>query len=178
LLSLDVNGLTKHVFQTNGNVSLNNTSDMSAILGVKGSGSTSATTSLLVQNSAGANLLKVRDDGKTAFGSSDIDCTITGTVGSGNRFQFYSFNGYDFGNVLVTGLGNTVRIPRDLGVGFNTQNNVTAVLQADSTTKGFLKPRMTTTEKNAIATPAAGLEVFDTTLGRPCFYSGSAWVTL
>ncbi|NBW35169.1 MAG: hypothetical protein EBR30_09150 [Cytophagia bacterium] len=56
--------------------------------------------------------------------------------------------------------------------------NASAILQADSTTQGFLKPRMTTTQKNAIASPAAGLEVFDTTLGRPCFYSGSAWVTL
>lgn len=64
-------------------------------------------------------------------------------------------------------------------VGIGTSSiNASAILQADSVTQGFLKPRMTTTQKNAIASPAAGLEVFDTTLGRPCFYSGSAWVTL
>jgi hypothetical protein len=53
-----------------------------------------------------------------------------------------------------------------------------AILQADSTTKGFLPPRMTTTQKNAIATPATGLVVYDTTLNRPCFYDSASWITL
>jgi hypothetical protein len=53
-----------------------------------------------------------------------------------------------------------------------------AILQADSTTKGFLPPRMTTTQKNAIATPATGLVVYDTTLNRPCFFDGTTWITL
>ena len=53
-----------------------------------------------------------------------------------------------------------------------------AQLQADSTTRGFLPPRMTTTQKNAIASPAAGLQIFDTTLNRPCFYDGTTWITL
>jgi len=47
-----------------------------------------------------------------------------------------------------------------------------------STTQGFLPPRMTTTQKNAIATPAAGLMVFDTTLVKLCVYSGTAWETI
>jgi hypothetical protein len=64
------------------------------------------------------------------------------------------------------------------GIGQFTVENVSAVLQADSTTKGFLKPRVTTAQKNAIVTPAAGLEIYDTDLNRPCFYNGSAWVTL
>ena len=65
------------------------------------------------------------------------------------------------------------------GAYFNTTSvNASAVLQADSTTQGFLPPRMTTTQKNAIATPAAGLMVYDTTLTRPCFYDGTTWITL
>jgi hypothetical protein len=59
-----------------------------------------------------------------------------------------------------------------------TTPNDAAALQVDSTTQGFLKPRLTTAQKNAIVTPAAGLEIYDTDLNRPCFYSGSAWVTL
>ena len=54
--------------------------------------------------------------------------------------------------------------------GLNATNNASAVLQAESTTKGFLPPRMTTTQKNAIATPAAGLIVFDTTLAKLWVY--------
>ena len=56
--------------------------------------------------------------------------------------------------------------------------NASAILQADSTTKGFLLPRMTTTQKNAIATPAQGLMVFDTTLVKLCVYSGTTWETI
>lgn len=36
---------------------------------------------------------------------------------------------------------------------------------------------MTTTQKNAL-TPAAGWVVFDTTLGKLCVYTGSAWQTI
>jgi hypothetical protein len=48
-------------------------------------------------------------------------------------------------------------------------------LTIDSTTKGFLPPRMTTTQINAIASPANGLEVYNTTLNCPCFYNGTSW---
>jgi hypothetical protein len=56
--------------------------------------------------------------------------------------------------------------------------NASAQLQIDSTTKGFLPPRMTTIQKNAITTPAAGLVIFDTTLAKLCVYSGTAWETI
>ena len=45
----------------------------------------------------------------------------------------------------------------------------------NSTSRGFLPPRMTTTQKNAIATPAAGLVVYDTTLNKLCLRSAAAW---
>lgn len=40
---------------------------------------------------------------------------------------------------------------------------------------GFLPPRMTTAERTAIASPSAGLVVYDTTDNRVYFYNGSAW---
>ena len=51
----------------------------------------------------------------------------------------------------------------------------TAILQADSTTKGFLPPRMTTAQVNAIVTPAEGLQVYNTTINHMCFYMSGAW---
>jgi len=57
-----------------------------------------------------------------------------------------------------------------------TSVNASAILQADSTTKGFLPPRMTTTQKNAIASPAAGLMVYDTTLNVISYYNGTSWI--
>jgi hypothetical protein len=61
-------------------------------------------------------------------------------------------------------------------------NSVTEYASAqfaiDSTTKGFLPPRMTTTQKNAIASPTAGLMVFDTTLVKLCVHNGTTWETI
>jgi hypothetical protein len=53
-----------------------------------------------------------------------------------------------------------------------------AILQADSTTKGFLPPRMTTTQKNAIASPATGLVVYDNTLNKLSVFTGLVWETV
>jgi hypothetical protein len=53
----------------------------------------------------------------------------------------------------------------------------TARLAINSTTQGFLPPRMTTTEKNAISSPATGLVVFDTTLGKLCVFA-TTWQTI
>jgi hypothetical protein len=51
-----------------------------------------------------------------------------------------------------------------------------AILQADSTTQGFLAPRMTTAQKNAITSPATGLEVYDSTTNTPNYFNGTTWV--
>jgi trimeric autotransporter adhesin len=59
-----------------------------------------------------------------------------------------------------------------------TTDAASAILQASSTTKGFLPPVMTTTQKNAISSPAAGLVVFDTTLAKLCVYASGAWQTI
>ena len=59
-------------------------------------------------------------------------------------------------------------------LGTTTENN-SAILNVTSTTQGFLPPRMTTTQKNAIGTPAAGLVVYDTDTNKLCCYNGSTW---
>jgi hypothetical protein len=63
--------------------------------------------------------------------------------------------------------------------GFGTTTpEASAAVEVNSTTKGFLPPVMTTVEKNAISSPAAGLMVFDTDLGKLCIYTGAAWETI
>lgn len=65
-----------------------------------------------------------------------------------------------------------------IGIGTTTNTiNTSAITQINSTTKGFLPPRMTTTQKNAIGTPAAGLMVYDTTLNKLCVFT-TAWETI
>ena len=63
-------------------------------------------------------------------------------------------------------------------IGIGATPAASAVLDAQSTTQGVRFPNMTTTQKNAIGTPAAGLVIFDTTLAKLCVYSGTAWQTI
>lgn len=50
-----------------------------------------------------------------------------------------------------------------VGIGTNSVNS-SALLQLNSTTKGFLPPRMTSSEILSISSPTAGLTIFNTTL--------------
>ena len=63
------------------------------------------------------------------------------------------------------------------GVGINTlaDNNASAMFQLDSTTQGFLIPRMTDTQVRAIASPAVGLMAYNTTIDCPVFFSAAGW---
>jgi hypothetical protein len=62
-----------------------------------------------------------------------------------------------------------------VSVGTTATPVASAVLEAVSTTKGFLPPRMTTTQRDAIATPAAGLMVYDSSSLAPSIYNGVNW---
>ena len=53
-----------------------------------------------------------------------------------------------------------------------------AQLDVSSTTKGFLPPRMTTVQRNAIANPVAGLQIFNTTTNCLEFYVNGLWQTI
>lgn len=62
-----------------------------------------------------------------------------------------------------------------LGLGVTTPN-ASALFEMQSTSQGFLPPRMTTTQRDAIATPATGLTIFDTTENKLMYYDGSSWL--
>lgn len=71
-------------------------------------------------------------------------------------------------------------------VGISTQasfggtdiSNVSAQVEINSTTRGFLPPRMTNAQMLAIATPAEGLMVYDLTNRKLCCYDGATWQNL
>jgi hypothetical protein len=57
-------------------------------------------------------------------------------------------------------------------------SNANAILDVQSTTKAFMPPRMTTTQKNAVSSPTSGMVVYDSTLNKLCVYGASAWETV
>jgi uncharacterized protein (TIGR02145 family) len=63
-------------------------------------------------------------------------------------------------------------------VGINADNSApdgSAMLDVKSTDKGFLPPRMTATQMNAILSPSPGLIIYNTTLNLICWYNGTSW---
>lgn len=69
-------------------------------------------------------------------------------------------------------------ISTTLAVGQATAPDASSILELVSTTKGMLFPRMTTTQRNAIVSPATGLMVYDTILGALYYYNGTVWTML
>ena len=63
-------------------------------------------------------------------------------------------------------------------VGASSAASDKAVLEASSTTQGFLPPRMTEAQRDAIISPAAGLMIWNTTDVKLQVYSGSLWVNM
>jgi hypothetical protein len=69
-----------------------------------------------------------------------------------------------------------MRINSAGNVGINTTTiDPSCLLQLTSTAKGFRPPAMTTTNRAAIATPIAGLMIYNTTTNKLNFYNGTAW---
>ena len=89
-------------------------------------------------------------------------------------FQTGSSNGGGYRWYIGTSEKMTMDANGSVAIGTTTPAS-SAVLDVTSTTKGLLFPRMTTTQINAIASPAAGLVVYNTTLAVLCFYDGTGW---
>jgi hypothetical protein len=67
----------------------------------------------------------------------------------------------------ITSTGN-------VGIGTTTPNDA-ALLTLTSTTRGFLPPRMTTAQRDAISTPPAGLMIYNTTTNKLNVRTASSW---
>ena len=82
--------------------------------------------------------------------------------------------------VLMTAASSQVYSQNNVGINTTTPH-ASAVLDAQSTTQGFLPPRMTYSQRQAIANPAIGLVVFCTDCGPVSVggelevYSGGMW---
>lgn len=75
------------------------------------------------------------------------------------------------GNSYFNTLGGSV------GIGTNSPN-AAAALDVSSTVGGFLPPRMTTTQRDAITSPPAGLMLYNSTTNKLQVRTDTAWVDL
>ena len=78
------------------------------------------------------------------------------------------------GSQWVVNNSNVFNNGAEVGIG-TVSPNTSAKLDVESTTQGFLPPRMTTTQRNAITSPAAGLTIYNTTVNCLQWWNGSIW---
>jgi hypothetical protein len=107
---------------------------------------------------------------------------------SGFNFQGTSLSDMFFGKApnsddLIISTSNTsspseiIRFAQNGRIGIGTSSpSASAILQADSTTRGFLPPRMTNAQRTAISSPAVGLIVYCTDMVEGLYvYKSTGW---
>lgn len=140
-----------------GLIRLQTGTNIPSIDGVTGNGSTRLNLNI---GSATSNVLIGQPDGNTTLPASCLSVARNFSVGSNYFGTSAPTNGAIIEGSVIIG---------------STTNIASALLNVTSTTQGFLPPRMTTTQINAIATPANGLMAYNTDLSVVCFYDGTNW---
>jgi len=159
----------------------------------------------LVQDNGDSPLFRVRGDGIVSigtyapslasgtglhiYGSNDATIKVEGNS-TGNNNAYFNGTPTNEGDMYVTNdgdgdlyLGAGARDRRDLtikpsgNVGINiTTPDESAILEVRSTSQGFLPPRMTESQRNAISSPATGLLIYQTDgISGLHYYNGSSW---
>jgi len=152
---------------SNGNIGIGTTTDLGYKLDVTG---TSRFTSKMIINSgfnSGLSLLNGSSNGQI-FNDGNLHLEAAEYLWiNGNSTSLTSISAGG-GNTYINSGGGRV------GIGTTTPV-ASAILDITSTTQGVLFPRLTTTQINAITSPANGLTVYNTTLLVLCFYDGTGW---
>ncbi len=63
---------------------------------------------------------------------------------------------------------------QSVGIG-TTSPSPTALLDLSSSNKGLLPPRLSTTERDAIQTPVAGLVIYNSSINKLQYFNGTTW---
>lgn len=101
--------------------------------------------------------------------------SITSVTGTGSVRMFWSFlnSGADRWNLYMEGTANNY-LAGSLLIG-TTTDEASSILTLASTTRGFLPPRMTTAQRDAIASPATGLVIYNISTNTHQGYNGTTW---
>lgn len=126
-------------------------------------------------NATGTNALFTANLSASSIGGFRVHDTV-GAKSYGLEMNRVSTNGSLEITCTFGASSPTMILNQSQQVYINPAANIypSAQLAVDSTTRGFLPPRMTTTQRNAIASPAVGLMVYDNTVNKLYVYTG-AW---
>jgi hypothetical protein len=184
------------------NTSIGNFAARSITTGARNTviGSTALPNATTTNNNTGIgfNILNSTTGGaNTALGGFSLNSNSSGTnnVGIGFQSGFYNttasnqvfINSFDRGSYALEQAGSPFYAQQNATVanqivtlngrvGINTISpNTSSALEISSTTRGFLPPQMTTAQRDAITTPAAGLIIYNTSTSKHQGYNGTTW---
>ena len=154
------------IHSTSGNVLIGTTTDAGYKLDVNGTARVQEILRVERSTISAVDIVNSADSYRWRFGidkSNNTTNVFALTKLSGGNAQ--PLQVYETGNVVLQGAGNLFNL-----------DVASAQLQVSSTTKGFLPPRMTTSQKNAISSPSEGLQVYDLTLHQMSYFNGTIWI--
>lgn len=142
-----------------------------------GNAATATTASTAGTATTATKLATPRNINGIAFdGSGDI--TISASADAGTLTGTTLKSTITASSLTSVGVLTSTTINGKLTVGSASASSNSAVLEIKSTSQGFLPPKMTAAQRDAIASPSIGLIVYCTNCGsegQPQYYSGTAW---
>jgi hypothetical protein len=149
----------------NGNIAINTTTDAGFRLDVNGTARVQDLLTVTRSTISAVDIVNSADSYRWRFGidksnnTTNVFALTRLTGGNAQPLQVY-----ESGNVVIQGGTNNFNL-----------DVPSAALQVSSTVRGFLPPRMTTGQRDLIATPAAGLVIYNTSTNKHQGYNGTTW---
>jgi hypothetical protein len=162
---------------TNSHIFVGNVSNVATDTAMTGDVSITNTGSTTVGSVGGSSAANIHSAELAANAATNLNTpsTIVERDGSGNFSAgtiTASLTGHASLDLALTG----GTLTGALGIGESPV--ASAILDVASTTQGFLPPRMTTTQRTAISSPAEGLQVYDLTVHQLYMWNGGSWAIL
>jgi hypothetical protein len=177
-----------HSFYKNGNVVLNGYTDAGFKLDIQGNTRVYGTLDVNDSSAYGFKYNGLGTNGafinygsycsfkiKTTLAGSDTKAELGSTGPTGYMNLYYGSSS----DIYIAPNGSCfMGSASNYAFGKASAPTASCLVEFSSTSLGVRMPVMTTTQKNAITTPATGLMVWDSVSLKMCFYDGTAWRTI
>ena len=133
-----------------------------------------ATTGLLIYNTTtdqlntynGSSWEAIRSGGSSSIADTDGDTQVQAEETTNENVLRFDTAGVERLQINSSG---------QVGMGTTTAVASSALLEMRSTTQGFLPPRMTTAQRDAISNPVAGVLIYNSTTDKMNYYANGEW---
>jgi len=176
---------TIHKIQINRNGTWNTIASNSPVSALSGTAPNAPSITIAGSDYQPTALLNIKSTGNKGFliptQTNGMMNNISGSVGviyyelSTNNLMYYNGSGWQITPLTSHTFSTAGGTSTEGGLGIGTTPHISANLHISNSSKGVRLPLLTTTQRNAIASPAEGLLIFNTTTNRMNICTGSNW---